>query len=61
MTRTYALKRLLEHGSMTSAELIAVTGWRWNAVRAALENLMGAGVVESVHIGRHRNTYRLAA
>lgn len=60
MSRTYALSRLLEHGAMTSAELIAATGWPWNSVRSALENLMQTGRVEAIHIGRHRNVYRLA-
>lgn len=61
MTRTYCLKRLLEHGAMTAAELIACTGWRWTSVEAALRNLMDSGLVEAVPIGRHRNAYQLAA
>lgn len=60
MTRTYALRRLLEHGPMNAAELIAVTGWGWASVSSALTNLMATGTVQAVSIGRHRNVYRLA-
>lgn len=40
MTRTYALKRLLEHGALTRPEIVAITGWSENAVRSAIARLM---------------------
>lgn len=40
MTRSYALKRLLEHGPLTRPEIAAITGWTENAVRSALERLI---------------------
>jgi predicted ArsR family transcriptional regulator len=60
MTRTHALQRLLEHGGLSTAELLEITGWSWNAVRATLRNLMERGAVESVPVGPHRNIYVLA-
>jgi predicted transcriptional regulator len=60
MTRTYVLRRLLEHGGLTTAELLEITGWRWGSVRSALTNLMATGTVEAVPAGPHRNIYVLA-
>jgi transcription initiation factor IIE alpha subunit len=40
MTRSYALKRLLEHGALTRPEIATITGWSENAVRSAIERLM---------------------
>jgi transcription initiation factor IIE alpha subunit len=40
MTRSYALKRLLEHGALTRREIVTITGWSENAVRSAIERLM---------------------
>lgn len=40
MTRTYALRRLLEHGPMTLAEIVDCTGWRWATAKNALDALL---------------------
>lgn len=36
MTKTYALKRLLEHGPMTVAEIVDCTRWSHQQVETAL-------------------------
>lgn len=61
MTRPYCIRRLLEHGELTWTELMAITGWRFNQLKGAMEKLLEAGVVEKESIGPHRNIYRLAA
>lgn len=61
MTRTYCLKRLLEHGELTWGELMAITGWRFAQLRGAMERLLETGLVEKEQIAPHRNIYRLVA
>jgi len=39
MTRTYAMKRLLEHGELTSKEMEAITGWTQKQVWATIQML----------------------
>ena len=39
MTRTYALKRLLEHGELTSKEMEIITGWTQRQVWATIQML----------------------
>ena len=46
MTRTYALKRLLEHGGLTYGQMIAITGWPRRSVASALRRLDEAGLIE---------------
>jgi predicted transcriptional regulator len=48
MTRTYALKRLLEHGAMTRKEIRVVTGWRSSSVNTALGHCLRDGLVRRV-------------
>lgn len=45
MTRTYALKRLLEHGALTSKEMVAITGWTRKQVWATIGHLTITGIV----------------
>ncbi len=45
MTKTYALKRLLEHGQMTRAEMIECTRWPGRQVDSALSGLVQQGLV----------------
>lgn len=40
MTKTYALKRLLEHGAMDMAEIIACTRWDHGTVKNALRRCL---------------------
>lgn len=40
MTKTYALKRLLEHGAMDVAEIIACTRWEPKAVKYAVRSCL---------------------
>lgn len=39
MTRTYALKRLLEHGELSSKEIEIITGWTTRQVWATIQML----------------------
>ena len=45
MTRTYTLKRLLEHGALSLAEMIEITGWGYRTTWRALERLQVDGIV----------------
>jgi hypothetical protein len=56
MTRTYAARRLLEHGPLTLREMIAITRWPVNAVKGALQNLAAAGELGSLPAPRCRRT-----
>lgn len=60
MTRTYALKRLLEHGPLTFAEMVQICGWAVSETGHALECLCKQGIAV---IDGHRDckrVYRLA-
>lgn len=59
MTRTYAAKRLLEHGPLTLSEFRAITGWASAECRSALNHLMRAGIVKGINLGSKR-VWRLA-
>lgn len=56
MTRTYALKRLLEHGPLTRAEITAITGWPAKTVKAALRQTLMTDVVRRVK-GYNKTAY----
>ncbi len=45
MTRTYALKRLLEHGPLTIGEIVAITCWPYRTAWKALTRLRAQGIV----------------
>lgn len=60
MTKTYAAKRLLEHGPLTFTEMRQITGWRYATLESALRNLMESGLAVAERCGPHRNVYRLA-
>jgi hypothetical protein len=59
MTRTYSMRRLLEHGALSFSELLAITGWPRGAVKAALARLDEAGLLRAEQAGPHRNVYGL--
>ena len=62
MTRTYAAKRLLEHGPLTNREFRTITGWDEGTVSSALRNLLATGVaVFHQPPGSRHFVYRLAA
>ena len=48
MTRTYAAKRLLEHGPLTFPQFTEVTGWKPNQARAVMLELTQQGDVNMV-------------
>lgn len=50
MTRTYALKRLLEHGPMTQREIRECTRWTARTTGHALETLLAQGRVRRSHL-----------
>jgi hypothetical protein len=45
MTRTYALKRLLEHGELSAKQLIEITGWTNVQVWGTLQQLQKQQIV----------------
>jgi predicted ArsR family transcriptional regulator len=45
MTRTYILRKLLEHGSLTLPQIAEITGWTSKKAHRALEDLMADGTV----------------
>lgn len=45
MTRTYALKRLLEHGDMNRMEIMEVMGGRESAASEAICSLRNQGII----------------
>jgi hypothetical protein len=45
MTKTYALKRLLEHGELSSKEIEEITFWTTKQVWATLQRLQKTKVV----------------
>jgi transcription initiation factor IIE alpha subunit len=45
MTRTYALKRLLEHGELSSKEIEEITCWTTRQVWANIQRLQKTKVV----------------
>ena len=44
MTRTYAAKRLLEHGPLSFREFVEITGWPSRKCTRTLDNLSQTGV-----------------
>jgi DNA-binding transcriptional regulator GbsR (MarR family) len=62
VTRPYAAKRLLEHGPLTFAEFMEITGWPQYGLEDALRSLARRGIVRRFYVpGCHRFVYRLAA
>ena len=59
MTRSYALKRLLEHGGLTWSEIGTITGWSYGAVKSAIVRLSDKGEIVRV-MRRHRFVYEVA-
>lgn len=60
MTRSYAARKLLEHGPLTFAEFREITRWTYDQARKVLEYLQETGAVVAERCGPHRNLYRLA-
>jgi predicted transcriptional regulator len=46
MSRTYALKKLLEHGGLTRREIIEITGWKVKQVHYTLAYLAEIAVIK---------------
>jgi DNA-binding IclR family transcriptional regulator len=55
MTRSYALKRLLEHGALKRAEIVEITGWTKENVHSVLQYL-----AEIEAIKRENGKWKLA-
>lgn len=45
MTRTYALKRLLEHGELSAKEMYEITGWTQDQVWATIQRLQVTKII----------------
>lgn len=62
MTRTYAAKRLLEHGGLNMAELVQITGWTYRQVEKTVQMLKAQGIVcTTLALGVRKSIYQLAA
>lgn len=46
MTNTYVLKRLLEHGDLTSSEMLEITGWERPRLKNAMRCLLSSKTIE---------------
>ncbi len=44
MNRTYAAKRLLEHGALSESEFVEITGWPAKTAKRILQQLLDTGV-----------------
>lgn len=60
MTRTYAARKLLEHGPLTQPELLEITGWKPIEVSLVTQRLMNSGDVMPVNLHGTRH-YALAS
>lgn len=60
MTRTYAARKLLEHGPLTQPELLEITGWKPIEVSLVTQRLMHSGDVMPVNLHGIRH-YALAS
>lgn len=47
MTRTHALRMLLQHGPLRMAEIVDITGWRYDVARHVVRRCRAAGVLVS--------------
>lgn len=62
MSRTYAAKRLLEHGPLTFAEFVEITGWAYRQAERTIQMLQETGIVVSaLDVGCRRSVYELRA
>jgi hypothetical protein len=58
MTKTYAAKRLLEHGPLTAAQFIEITGWEERTCRRTLQQLVDTEVATIWNPPRLRHATR---
>ena len=58
MNRTYTAKRLLEHGPLTKAEFVEITGWEERQARRVLQQLLDTQVVNfQIHWAQSRKRF----
>lgn len=57
MTKTYALKRLLEHGAMDTRQIMDCTRWSRQSVTSALARLCSERVVRAYRKNESGNGY----
>jgi hypothetical protein len=61
MTRTYALKRLLEHGPLTTRQMRDITGWSCRQVNSTIDCLLKCELVVMLRGKRAKwNAYAVA-
>lgn len=60
MTREYAARRLLEHGPLTHAQLVQITGWPAKSVSCVMRKLRYAGHARRGRNRREFTEWRLA-
>ncbi len=49
MTKSYALKRLLEHGALNRREIVEITGWTKAHVHSVLQYLAETEAIKRVN------------
>ena len=59
MKKTYAMKRLLEHGPLTMAQAIEITCWTFSSVERALRSLVEQNIAERKILDGKRYHYAL--
>ena len=52
MTKTYALKRLLEHGGLKISEMVEITNWDLLQCRHAVEQMLKSDLLNRVNTRR---------
>ena len=61
MSRKYAARRLFEHGPLTHAEFVAVTGWTPAQASKTINVLKAEGVLHTtLDVGCRKSIYALA-
>lgn len=55
MKRTYAASRLLEHGALTFADFLTITGWRKTIANKVLAELRSRGLSKLQNINGRRH------
>ena len=55
MTRTYAAQKLLEHGPLTFADFLVITGWQKGVANKVLCRLRTKGLSTVTNIGGERH------
>lgn len=59
MSRTHALRMLLQHGPLRLVEIVEITGWGYHAARHAVRRSRAAGVLVACNLAGWPYHYEL--